>query len=329
MKKYPKVCIIITNYNGKEVLRNCLSSLFKLTDYPNYKVIVVDNGSTDSSVEFVKKNFKKVDVLALDKNYGFSKESNIGVAYCIKRYKPKYLVILNNDIVIIEKNWLSKLVKSAEVDQKIAIVGCKTLQPDGRLGGAYYDVVSTKHLGFLEEDKTQYSFEKDVMAVGGSCFLIRASLIKKYGLLDEIFFYGPDDIDVCFRYKKNGFRVVYNGNVEIIHIGSFSQKKVKNIFVFKFLRRGRLILFLRYYPLSFIIKEIIDGLLRCFVTRRELISKKYIGNLIFHYNFFVRIFYWLWSIKEALIWHNKYSYSIKKWYSFLEEKYENFNGLSI
>jgi GT2 family glycosyltransferase len=315
MKKYPKVCIVITNYNGKEVLRNCLSSLFKLTNYPNYKVIVVDNGSTDGSVEFVKKNFKKVDVLALDKNYGFSKGNNIGAAYCIKKHRPKYLVILNNDIVIIEKKWLNSLVKSAEKDKKIAIVGCKTLQPDGRLGGAYYDILSTKYLGVLDEDTSQYSFEKDVMAIGGACFLIRTNLIKNYGLLDEIFFYGPDDIDICLRYKKNGFRVVYNGNVQVIHIGGFSHKKVKSIFVFKFLRRGRLILFLRHYPKSFFIKEVLDGLLRCFITRRELISKKYFGNLIFHYDFLLRIFYLLWSIKEALLWHNKYSYSIERWYS--------------
>jgi GT2 family glycosyltransferase len=66
------------------LLKDCLSSLFKVTDYSNYKVIVVDNGSTDSSVEYVKKSFPQVDVLPLDKNYGFSKGVNIGAAYCIK-----------------------------------------------------------------------------------------------------------------------------------------------------------------------------------------------------------------------------------------------------
>jgi GT2 family glycosyltransferase len=68
MSLNPKVCIIILNWNGKELLKDCLSSIFKLTDYPNYKVIVVDNGSTDGSVEFVKKNFPQVNVLPLDKN---------------------------------------------------------------------------------------------------------------------------------------------------------------------------------------------------------------------------------------------------------------------
>jgi len=312
----PKVCIIIVNWNGKELLEDCLSSLFKLTDYPNYKVIVVDNGSTDGSVEFVKKNFPKADVLALDKNYGFSKGVNMGAAYCIKKYNPDYLLILNNDTMIVDKNWIKELVKTAEKDKRIAIVGVKTLQPDGRLDGSYYDFISTEHIGFLEEDPNKYSFICNVTGVGGSCFLLRVSLVKKIGLLDETYFYGPDDIDICLRYRKKGYRVVYNGLVRIIHYGSGSQKKAKSYFVFKYLRRGRLLLFLRYYPFSFVIKEIFDGFIRCFITRRELISKKYIGNLVFHYDFVVRIFYLFWAIKEAFLWRNHSRYDINPYFNY-------------
>lgn len=77
--KNPKVCIIILNLNGKDLLEACLSSLFGLTNYSNYKVIAVDNGSTDGSVEFVRKNFPQVDILALEKNYGFPEGNNRGI----------------------------------------------------------------------------------------------------------------------------------------------------------------------------------------------------------------------------------------------------------
>jgi GT2 family glycosyltransferase len=117
-----EVCIIILNWNGKELLKDCLSSLFKLTGYPNYKVIVVDNGSTDGSFECVKKNFTQVDVLPLDKNYGFAKGNNKGIKYALKKYKPRYILLLNNDTKIIQRDWLTKLVETVESDKKMGLL---------------------------------------------------------------------------------------------------------------------------------------------------------------------------------------------------------------
>jgi GT2 family glycosyltransferase len=232
-----------------------------------------------------------------------------------KKYSPDYLLILNNDTTIVDKNWIRELVKTAEKDKRIAIVGVKLLQLDGRLGGSYYDFIFTEHIGFLEEDPNKYSFIKDAIGVSGSCFLLRASTPKKIGLLDETYFYGPDDVEICLRYRQNGYKVVYNGFFKIIHYGSGSQRKAKSSFVFKYLRRGRLLLLLRYYPFSYVIKEIFDGFIRCFITRRELISKEYIGNLIFHYDFIVRIFYLFWAIKEAFLWRNRPKYDINPYFN--------------
>ena len=133
MSLNPEVCIIILNWNGKELLKDCLSSLLKLTGYPNYKVIVVDNGSTDGSLEYVKKNFPQVDVLPLDKNYGFAKGNNKGIKYALKKYKPRYILLLNNDTKIIQRDWLTKLVETAESDKKIGIVVPKLIYTDGRI----------------------------------------------------------------------------------------------------------------------------------------------------------------------------------------------------
>ncbi len=104
--KNPKVGVIILNWNGKEILEKCLDSL-KKTDYDNMHILVVDNASTDGSVEMVKKNYPWVEVLELDKNYGFAKGNNEGVRYFMRKYKDmEYIVLLNNDMEIIDKRWL-------------------------------------------------------------------------------------------------------------------------------------------------------------------------------------------------------------------------------
>ena len=102
---YPLVSVIIVNYNGKMLLKQCLPSLLQ-TDYPSYEIIVVDNGSSDGSIKFVKENFPTVKVIQLNKNYGYTGAVNSGVKYA----KGELLAILNNDITV-ERTWLKELVK--------------------------------------------------------------------------------------------------------------------------------------------------------------------------------------------------------------------------
>jgi len=261
---YPKVCIIILNWNGKELLKDCLSSIFKLTDYPNYKVIVVDNGSTDGSVEFVKKNFPKADVLALDKNYGFSKGNNIGIKYALKKYKPKYILLLNNDTKIIQKDWLTKLVGTAESDEKIGIVGPKLIYPDGRIQHVW-TIVNPYRLQFFitnykrgEKDSKRFSILKEVDALCGACVLIKKEVIEKIGLIDENFNpFWLEDTDFFIRARDNGFKLIYNGKVKVVHFEGVSTKKYagrkdltenKNVFFIQ--RRNMLYFLLKHYGIK-------------------------------------------------------------------------------
>ncbi|MFH7880970.1 MAG: glycosyltransferase family 2 protein [Candidatus Aenigmatarchaeota archaeon] len=237
--KYPKVCIIILNWNGKELLKNCLSSLFKLTDYPNYKVIVVDNGSTDGSVEFVKKNFPKADVLALDKNYGFPKGNNEGIRYALKRYNPKYVVLLNNDTIIIQKNWLKEMVKVAESDKKIGIIGCKLIYPDGRIQWAgrkkesnifylMFQTISASLNPGIGKKIKESSFIGEVNTASGACMMIKKELIKRIGLLDEdLSPFFQEDVEYSFRAQRSGYKVYYVGTTSVVHLQSYSFKKRK------------------------------------------------------------------------------------------------------
>jgi len=123
----PKISVIIVNYNGKKLLENCLESLFK-TDYNNFEVILVDNNSTDGSMEFVTKNYPKIIVIKLDSNKGFAEPNNIGA----KIAKGEYLLFLNNDTVT-TTNFISEMIKVLEKDEKIAICQSLLLKPDGNI----------------------------------------------------------------------------------------------------------------------------------------------------------------------------------------------------
>jgi GT2 family glycosyltransferase len=247
-----KVCIIILNWNGKELLKDCLSSLFKLTDYPNYKVIVVDNGSTDGSVEFVKKNFPKAEVLALDKNYGFSKGNNIGIKYALKKYKPKYILLLNNDTKIIQKDWLTKLVETAESDEKIGIVGCNLIFPDGSLQDEGVKTLRSIILPNYVERKPYKTYNKIleyVIATSGACFLIRSDIIERHQLFyDEMFSPASyEDVDLCIRVRKRGLKIAHRHDVKIIHKASITWKKQGNEFRFWLISRNYFFVLLKHF----------------------------------------------------------------------------------
>lgn len=115
--EYPKVTIVILNWNSKKYLSECLPSVFNQS-YPNYEVILVDNGSTDGSVEFVRENYPQVKIIKLDKNYGTAKGNNIGIEEALKDENVRYIAVLDNDAKV-DRNWLSELVKAAENDEEM------------------------------------------------------------------------------------------------------------------------------------------------------------------------------------------------------------------
>jgi len=271
--RVPKVCIIVLNWNGKELLKDCLSSLFKLTDYPNYKVIVVDNGSTDGSVEYVKKNFPKADVLALDKNYGFSKGNNIGIKYALKKYRPKYILLLNNDTRIIQKDWLTKLVEIAESDEKIGIVGCNLIFPDGSL---QHDGVKSLHNIIFPnyvERKPYKTYDKTlgyVIATNGACFLIRSEIIERYQIFyDEMFSPASyEDIDLFLRARKKGLKILHRYDVKIIHKASITWKRQANDFRFWLISRNYSFVLLKHFK-KYILLGISLRLLTCIFYKSD------------------------------------------------------------
>lgn len=261
-----KVAIIISTYNQDILLEECLSSLKNKTDYKRYKVFLVDDGSKKKIGGKIKKKFSWVNVIINKKNLGFSKANNIGIRKALKNYSPDYVLLLNDDTEIKQKNWLKKMIKTGENDKKIGILGCKIIYPDGKLqniGGYIRKWEITKIKDFKKNEII------DVDHVMGSCFLIKKEVIDEIGYLDEI--YSPfllEDTDYCLRAKKAGFLIKSVSSVSIIHkkgktIDSLKNKKnlyirFKNDIVFSIRHLKPKYAFFRifiYLPLVAVLKK--------------------------------------------------------------------------
>ena len=257
MKAYPSVAIIIVNWNGRDLLSTCLNSLTRKTTYPNYHVVVVDNGSLDNSSEFLRDRYPEAIRILLDKNYGFAVGNNIGIVYAQRNYDPDYVLLLNNDTEIIQAHWLNKIIETTESDNEIGIAGCKLIYPDGSAQN-----IGTK-IGvrgpFWLDPNTAYDLPEvfEVDAVYGACFLIRRMVIERIGLLDEGF--SPflyEETDYCVRAKRAGYKNCTISSVMVVHARSASTRKVKSHFAIFVERKNTIRFMLLNFPIAWIILRI-------------------------------------------------------------------------
>jgi GT2 family glycosyltransferase len=226
--KLPKVAIIISTYNQEKLLEESLKSLKRKTDYKNYKVFLVDDSGKGEIGKKIKKEFGYLDITINKENKGFSGANNVGIKKAMQEYNPEYFLLLNDDIEIIEKNWLKKIIEVGENDKKIGILGCKLLYPDGSLQniGGY---IKNWKIELELNDKIEDVFEVD--HVMGAFIVIKRKVINEVGLLDEN--YNPyllEDTDYCLRAKEKGWKTVSVPFVKIIHkkgksINSLDDKK--------------------------------------------------------------------------------------------------------
>jgi len=128
--------MLISNWNAGEVTDRCVSSLLKFTDYPKdkIKIIIVDDSSTDNSPAFLRRKYSRmIDIIALKKNFGFIMANNIGIKYIMERYGPHFILLLNNDTQIVQRNWLTNLIEIAEQDDKVWVIGPRLIFPNRRV----------------------------------------------------------------------------------------------------------------------------------------------------------------------------------------------------
>ncbi len=221
-----KGSIIILNWNGERYLRQYLPALISNTTNTDVEIIVADNGSNDNSLQLLKNEFPTVRTIVFDKNYGFAEGYNKALA----EIKSEYSVLLNSDVEVTQ-NWLEPLISYMDEHQDVAACQPKIL--------SFYDRTRFEHAGAaggfidqfgfpfcrgrvfaeVEKDAHQYDEILDVFWASGACLFIRTKIFIAEGGFDAAFFAHMEEIDLCWRLKNRGFRLVCIPQSIVYHVG--------------------------------------------------------------------------------------------------------------
>ncbi|MBD2251212.1 glycosyltransferase family 2 protein [Nostoc parmelioides] len=250
------VSIILVNYNGADVLPDCLNSIDKFIPKDNCEIVLVDNASQDNSYEFVAKDFPDVKIVRLPKNYGFGAGNNAGA----KIAKGEFLLLLNTD-TILTTNILPHLIDLMRENPDVGIIGTKLLFPDETFQVSFAYTVGIKgeyksrRLHKYAEDKSklnsleqEFNTIKEVDIVVGAALFIRADLFHSLGGFDEKFFIYFEDADLCKRVQNQGYKILYTPQVSLIHIRGHSMKKNANATAMEY-RRSQIYYYKKHCPL--------------------------------------------------------------------------------
>jgi GT2 family glycosyltransferase len=277
----PKVIVLILSYNGKHLLDDSVFSYLE-NDYPNFKVVVIDNGSSDGTEDYVEKNFPEAKVIRLEKNQGYSGGFNFGLKYAFEENNADYVLITNNDVKA-DKKVISELVKVAETDSKIGFVIGKVYYYDNpkvlQTVGKREDPIRWKgeHIGNREIDTGQYDKVEERVFCDDIFWLVRRDLYEKTGGYDTTFFLQAEDYDWQARAKKLGYKIMYTPFAKIRHKDSMTIGKTSPLKAFYDARNPMLVIlkhkspdfFRRYFWLHFR-KDIFMTSIKIIIKRFEI-----------------------------------------------------------
>jgi len=280
-RKPPEVDIVLVNWNGWQDTIECLESLRRI-DYPNYRIIIIDNDSSNNSVEkireyaegtlrtssnstvgledhstamieYTRKEIEnglrheflqdhslplKLVMIKNERNFGAAEGYNVAIRYALKEHSPDYILLLNNDVTV-DKNFLKELVRVAESSLEIGIVGSTIYyydKPDV-IDFAGENIILWEGRGIRYKD--HFVAPQEVDKVDGACMLIKRNVFEKVGLIDSDFFMYWEETDFCQRAKKNGYKIVYVPAAKIWHKIAASSGGLNSYNVIYYLSRNR------------------------------------------------------------------------------------------
>ena len=285
MKDRPVASVVTVNWNGLRFMRDCLGHLHAQEVPGGFEVIMVDNGSTDGSVEWVRAHHPEVRVIETGRNLGFSKGSNTGV----RAARGRYVVLLDNDTRP-RPGWLRSLVETADANPRAGSVGSKVLMvsdlwrdcwreamipdPDqGPWGGdvrsfrapdAQPEIInhvgllvlsdgSTLGRGYLEPDCGQWEEREEIFGPPSTAALYRREALDEVGLLDETFFAYYDDTDLAWRLRLAGWTSVYEPRAVVEHVHNGTGGRNESFLLFH-VNRNRFLLMLKCGSASAVLK---------------------------------------------------------------------------
>jgi len=227
MEKRPKVFVIILNYNGKDVLKKCLLSVFK-NDYPNFETVLVDNNSTDGSLEMAKADFSKANFIKNEENLGFSSGNNVGIRFALERMAD-YVLLLNNDVEV-EKDFLSRLVDIGEKNPKIGILSPLIFNGNTKQIWFSGGTISWLRMKSFHKRSAKTSDFYESPFLTGCSMLVKKEVFKKIGLFDEDYFLYWEDADFSLRAGKAGFEKVVVTSSWVYHFEKSEKNKESKIY---------------------------------------------------------------------------------------------------
>lgn len=221
-----KVAVVILNWNGRTLMEEFLPSVITFTPSTWADVIVADNGSTDGSIEMLKAKFPTVRIIRLEKNYGFAE----GYNQALQQIVHEYTVLLNSDVEV-TPGWLDAPIAAMDADRTIAAAQPKIRAQRNKMyfeyagaAGGYMDRYGYPYcrgrvLHVVEKDDGQYDTPADLLWATGACLFIRTSVYKEAGGLDAGFFAHQEEIDLCWRLRARGHRIVCTPASIVYHVG--------------------------------------------------------------------------------------------------------------
>lgn len=244
------ISIIVSTFNTKKLLKKNISSIYEAIKDLNFEVIVIDDASNDNTTEMVINHFPKVKLITNKKNLGYSKSYNLGT----KAAKGKYILHLNSDVLFQRNSSFKRMIDIMEYDKNVGIIGCKIIKSNGKLdlpckrslptpANIFFQSIGlaklfpkNKYFGnyyltYLDDNQTI-----EVGCIMGAFMFVKKEVFNKIGYLDENFFMYGEDVDFCYRAKKNGWKIIYFPKIKIKHLhgGTTSNSRFKYIWHFHY-----------------------------------------------------------------------------------------------
>lgn len=281
-----KFSIIIPTWNGKVFLKACFDSL-KNQSFKDFEVILVDDFSTDDTIQYTKKYFPWVKIIEKSKNSGFPSSVNLG----IKAAKGEFIALLNNDTEV-DKDWLQNILNSATNHPEAGFFASKMLDfKDRSIIDSCGDGMTWSGRGYkigeLKKDSRKFETERYVFGACGGAAVYRKELFDRIGLFDEDFKFYLEDVDIDFRAQLAGYKCVFVPGAKVYHIGSATAGK-RSSFSFKMMIKNHFHLILKNYPWQKIISNIFK------LKYSEL--RFFAAAIKYH---FVREYFW--GVNQALL----------------------------
>lgn len=233
---HAKVVVLILSYNGKNLLDECINS-YIINTYPNFEIVLIDNGSTDNTKDWVENNYPEVFVLRTEKNLGYSGGFNYGMAYAFNQKNADYVLITNNDVKA-DKNVISELIKVAKTDKSIGFVTGKVYfydEPDLLQSVGYYaDELRWigGHLGNKQKDIGQFDQVEERVFSDDIFMLVKKELYENTKGYDTNFQFQSEQFDWQIRAKKKGYKIFYTPYAKIWHKDSITIGKISSFKIY-------------------------------------------------------------------------------------------------